>query len=1146
VVVLALCVGAFTTLAQSRKKRTQRRDVSQSDSKRNSGRRDADAKSKPAQRSLDHEPEIEDIEGRENWFYRQRAYPFDSIPDDARQQAWANRPKRKGDQIEAQSWQPIGPVSTSSSFVNQWGTTSGRISAIAIKPDNPQIILVGGPTGGLWRSADGGANFVAVADNLTDVSIGSIAFAPSNPSIVYAGSGDGSNRAYFGVGVLKSTDAGLTWVRISDNSLTTFGVVRQVAVDPGNPATVYAVQYNRRNTTTNGNFASGFFRSTDGGVTWTRTLSGLFRNMAIQPGTPQTLFLAATRVDPADPLTPPGIYRSLNGGQNWNLVYTAPFQTTSDLRVAVTPANPQMVYVYEGGTNGGPRQLRVEVSADAGGTWSNNAVHTDIDPGQFNYNTYISVSPTDANTIYVGSRDIFKSTNGGTNFTNIVGNFAAPTFQNYTPAAATTHSDQQVLVFAPNDSNTILVGNDGGLFKSTNGGTTLTSLNNTLSLTQFVGYAIDPADPTRSYGGTQDNGSQRRQANSTQWREVDSGDGGNFVVDQLTPGTVFSTYIYGSITRFTNFGATFDTAVGTNATFGEPPDDQSPRINFYPPFTGNGVDSKLYFGTFRLFISTNRGDTWTAPGGMTDVTQGGGDVLTAIGVAKSNINTIYVGSTFGTVQVSTNGGVAWTDVTAGLPTRSISGITVSATDPATAYVIVSGFGTGHVFKTTNTGGVWTDISGNLPNIPTDCLLVDPQNANTIYVGTDIGVFQSTTGGNTWATFNTGLPPVVVTKLVASTNGTIQAGTYGRGAYELVTTGNPTTTVQFSSATYNVSETGPRVDITLTRSGNTTSAASVNYATNDAAGLQNCNVFNGIASPRCDYSNTIGTATWAAGDATSKTFSIAIVDDAYAEGNETFTIGLNGPSGATLGTQSTATATITDNDVANGTNPIDNTNFFVRQQYIDFLGREPDPPGFAGWTATINNCAAGDTNCDRIHVSQLFFQSAEFQDRGYFVYRFYPVAFGRKPDYAEFVPDLASVSGFLDATQLEAAKVAFINAFMARTAFVNTYNGLSNQQYVDALLNTAAVTLANRQAMIDGLNNATMTRAVVLRTIVESTAVAARYRNQAYAVMEYFGYLRRQPDGFYLQWIQVLDTSNDPRGMVTGFVTSQEYRNRFGP
>ena len=357
-------------------------------------------------------------------------------------------------------------------------------------------------------------------------------------------------------------------------------------------------------------------------------------------------------------------------------------------------------------------------------------------------------------------------------------------------------------------------------------------------------------------------------------------------------------------------------------------------------------------------------------------------------------------------------------------------------------------------------------------------------------------------------------------------------------------------IQFSVSNYPVIEGNQRVNLTVTRGGDATSSASVSFATIDDAGLTNCNTFNGTASPRCDYANTIGTATWTAGDATSKTFSIGIVDDSYNEGTETFRVSLNNPSGSTLGPLSTATVTILDNDLVTGANPIDKTDFFVRQQYLDFLGREPDPGGFAGWTSTINNCAPGDTSCDRIHVSQLFFQSAEFQDRGYFVYRFYPVAFGRKPDYAEFVPDLASVSGFLDANQLEAAKVAFVNGFMARLAFANTYNPLTNQQYVDTLLNTAGVTLlpspATRQAMINGLNGSTLTRGQALRQIVESVEVSSKYNHQAYAVMEYFGYLRRQPDGGYLAWIAVLDGSNDPRGMVTGFVNSAEYRLRFGP
>jgi len=233
--------------------------------------------------------------------------------------------------------------------------------------------------------------------------------------------------------------------------------------------------------------------------------------------------------------------------------------------------------------------------------------------------------------------------------------------------------------------------------------------------------------------------------------------------------------------------------------------------------------------------------------------------------------------------------------------------------------------------------------------------------------------------------------------------------------------------------------------------------------------------------------------------------------------------------------------------ANGNhlNPLDTTEYFVRQQYVDFLGREPEEKGFNDWTDTINNCASGDASCDRIHVSEMFFRSEEFQQRGYFVYRFYSTAFGQKPDYAAFAPDLGRVSGFLDATQLEAAKTAFANDFTTRAAFVNQYGTMNNAQYVDALAQTAGVTLSNRQALVNSLSAGTLTRAQALRQIAESGEVYAKYYNQAFVVMEYFGYLRRDPDALYLNWISVLDANPaDSRHMVEGFVDATEYRNRF--
>jgi hypothetical protein len=226
------------------------------------------------------------------------------------------------------------------------------------------------------------------------------------------------------------------------------------------------------------------------------------------------------------------------------------------------------------------------------------------------------------------------------------------------------------------------------------------------------------------------------------------------------------------------------------------------------------------------------------------------------------------------------------------------------------------------------------------------------------------------------------------------------------------------------------------------------------------------------------------------------------------------------------------------------NPIDCPEYFIQQHYFDFLNREPDAPGFAGWLALLNNCVSGDPNCDRLHISSAFFRSSEFQGRGYFLYRFYPVAFGRKPDYQEYLTDRWKVSGFLTDAQLEAAKVTFVNEFVSRTAFVTKFDGLNNTQYVDTLLSTAGITHAARDLWIAALGNGARTRAQVLREIAESAEVYNKYYNQAFVVMQYFGYLRRQPDALYLDWIAHLEATGDYRSMINGFVNSIEYRARF--
>ena len=346
---------------------------------------------------------------------------------------------------------------------------------------------------------------------------------------------------------------------------------------------------------------------------------------------------------------------------------------------------------------------------------------------------------------------------------------------------------------------------------------------------------------------------------------------------------------------------------------------------------------------------------------------------------------------------------------------------------------------------------------------------------------------------------------------------------------------PAGTFQFSASTATVSESAGKLTITVNRTGDTNGTASVNVATAD-----------GTATQKGDYTIRLATITFNPGD-TSKSVDIFIADDGFVEGPETFTVNLSNPTGDfTLDGTSAMTVTITDND-ASSSNPIVGTSFFVRQHYIDFLNREPDPPGFAGWISILNNCAPGNTSCDRVEVSSDFYRSDEFQVRGYFLYRFYKAALGRNPSYREFMMDLSRTTGFLTDAQLEANKVAFIADFMSRSEFKSKYDAVTDPSaYVKALEQAAGVTLSNEQSLITGLQNSTETRATVLRKVIESTEVATKFFNEAFVVEAYFGYLRRDPDAAFQGWVQLLNQNNDRRALVSGFVNSNEYVQRFGP
>jgi hypothetical protein len=380
---------------------------------------------------------------------------------------------------------------------------------------------------------------------------------------------------------------------------------------------------------------------------------------------------------------------------------------------------------------------------------------------------------------------------------------------------------------------------------------------------------------------------------------------------------------------------------------------------------------------------------------------------------------------------------------------------------------------------------------------------------------------------------------------------------------------------------------PAITVTVVRSGNVSIQVAVDYATSDTAGANNCAVRNGIASARCDYLATIGTVRFAANQL-SANILIPVVDDAYAEGNETFLITLSNPTGAILGSPASATITLSDNETVNGVNPIDSAAFFVRQHYLDFLNREPDPSGFQFWTGEIEGCAPKPqcVESKRINVSAAFYLSIEFQGTGYFVERIYKAAYGDTigtsilPAPHQLSVPVIRLTEFLADTReaglgvivgqpgweqlLETRKQAYVGTFVQRSRFATAYpTSRTPAQFVNQLFANAGVvpSPAELSAAIGEFGSATNTsdlsaRARALRRVAENSILNRDEFNRGFVLMQFFGYLRRNPNDpqdsdytGYDFWLSKLNQFNGNfvnAEMVKAFITSGEYRHRFGP
>ena len=626
-------------------------------------------------------------------------------------------------------------------------------------------------------------------------------------------------------------------------------------------------------------------------------------------------------------------------------------------------------------------------------------------------------------------------------------------------------------------------------------------------------------------------------------------------------------------------------------------------VLFYAPMAlGPGSPNTVYFGADRLYRSSDRGDTMTV---VSQVPIAGTSPISTIGISRSDDNVRMVGLQNGQVWATSTGSSTLVNLAPPIPANPNGSATnkfigramVDPNDKNVAYITLSYYapaGQG-IWKITNLVAaagttpavpVWTAAGNGIPSIPINALAIDPNIPNNLYAGTDIGVYFSSDGGANWSPYGTGLPRVAVFDLqIQPTSRILRAGTHGRGVWENPLVAPAASTIQFSSSAASVTEGPVSTTVTVTRS-DATVPASVNYATADTSGANGCGTITGAASSRCDYIATAGTLDFAAGES-QKTISIPLWGDSYNEGAETFTVVLSNATGAnvSLGTPSTITVTINDSGFS-GPNQIDTTGFYVRAQYIDFLNREPDTSGFNFWVNNIDSCGA-DVGCrevKRIDTSAAFFLSIEFKETGYLVERIYKTAYFdgtgastlggahtlRVPVVRlnEFLPDTQRITRGVVVLQtgweqvLESNKQAFTQEFVQRSRFLTAFPlTLTPTQFVDALNDNARsntdvrpLSATERTNLINALTNGTMSRAQVLRAVAEDTDLVNSEINRAFVLMEFFGYLRRNPNDpqdsdytgydFWLTKLNQFNGSYINAEMVKAFISSIEYRQRF--
>lgn len=708
-----------------------------------------------------------------DWFYAQRAYPGSVIPMDRYRLALAQAQSMRSEAMAAAGergavvWQPAGPTNI-----------MGRITCVTAHPSVPGRIFLGAAAGGVFRTTDNGATWACVTDDYGIASMGDLATDPANANVVYAGTGEAnaSGDSYNGIGLFRSTDGGDSWDFLG---LRDTGHITRVAVDPSNSSRIWVAAMGNLFTK---NPERGVYRSDDGGASWSLKLfvsdSTGASDVAVDPANPNTVYAAmwerirTASYRRAGGITS-GIFKSTDGGETWGrLAGGLPAQgpTVGRIGLGLAASQPSTVYAIYADDPG--YFLGVFKTTDAGAHWA----HADAGLGGLysNFGWYfgqIRVDPTDSNKAFALGVPFYRTTNGGTSWSD---------------ASSFMHVDHHALWIDPSTPTRLIEGNDGGLYRSTNGGTQWSPFTG-LPITQFYAITVDFQNPQRLYGGTQDNGTMRTlTGNLDDWGVFYGGDGMYCLVDPTNANVIFAEYQYGGLGKSTNGGGSFGDA--TNGING------GDRRNWSVPVVMDPTNSQvLYYGTYRVYRTSNGAANWSAISGDLTGGQGSGNLqfptVTTIAVAPSSPATVYAGTDDGHAWVTTNTGSSWTNVSAGLPNRWVTRVAVDPQNRDIVYTTVSGYKWDepqpHVFRSVNRGTNWSDISSNLPDGPVNSIVVDPLDSNTLYVATDFGVFVSRNLGGRWDVLGAGLPlnPICDLCLHAPTRSLI-SGTHGRSMFRL--------------------------------------------------------------------------------------------------------------------------------------------------------------------------------------------------------------------------------------------------------------------------------------------------------------------------------------------------------------------------